>query len=282
MDELLAKLAARSRIVLGAADDFNIIVTGVHYPIGTLMRQGSSIPVNDKACLPSQDPTKRDTPNLFENYQISKSIAVTFGVDNAVFTKLADLGLNLNDSDTVSLAFKQQGAQLLADDDVAGIVKKADCEHAISSRAVWLVRGYIVAQRDFTVKNDKGGDLKFKGVKIANFDINANPGSSSLQITDDGEVGFLQVVSQVKIANTAGLSLAYIKRQAPTTRGKVWVQRDTRDQTHTDQKLLRDLKAIPLNVEPTVEAIDSKKMPTSAQVRYFNVDDESLANTALN
>ena len=53
MDGFLIELAGRASERLGNADDFKIVVTQAYYPIGTLMRAGSTIPIDYTACLAS-------------------------------------------------------------------------------------------------------------------------------------------------------------------------------------------------------------------------------------
>jgi hypothetical protein len=67
----------------------------------------------------------------------------------------------------------------------------------------------------------------------------------------------------------------------PVGTGPVYLQRDVADSSGNAAKLKDLLAAQAFAVVPQVESIESDKMPSIAQVRYFNKSDEALADKAV-
>lgn len=86
--------------------------------------------------------------------------------------------------------------QVLADNDITKILSKPECRMSLSTSSVWLVRGYILGQRNFLLKSENANKVK-ANTKIASFDIDVGSGNTSVSLTDESEKGFLQIVSQV-------------------------------------------------------------------------------------
>lgn len=199
IDDFQKELAIRAQDVMGKADDFKIVVTQASFPIGTLMRVGSTIPIDYTGCLPPSSPPKYSTPSLFPPYNLSKTLAIDFGLDNEAIKKLANFGVIIKDTDQITLSVKGSQLQVLADNDITKILSKSDCRSAIPTSSVWLVRGYVFGQRNFLLKSENANNVKGKIVKIASFNIDIGSGNQSVSITDESEMGFLQIVSQVTL-----------------------------------------------------------------------------------
>lgn len=272
------ELAIRSSKKIGMADDFKIIVTQVAYPIGTLMRAGSTIPIDYSACIPTSTPVAYAAPNLFPSYSLSKALAVDVGLDNNVIKKLLDLGVNVSASDKITFSVKGTSLQTLADTDLKRALNTPGCRDVIKGSSAWLVRGYVEGVRSFSLTNSNKATLKGNIEKIASFNVNGE-NSNQLSLTDDKTVGFLQIVSQVSIVadNTAP------KFEKPTVQnfqGKTFIQQDRLDQSDSGTTLAKVLKAKKLNIM-RVEKLPSSEMPNTAQVRFFNDGDMQAAQDVL-
>jgi hypothetical protein len=281
MDGFLKELASRAGANLGSAEDFKIVVTQAYYPIGTLMRTGSTIPIDYTACLPAGAPPKSPTPSLFPSYELSKALAVDFGLDNEAIKQLADFGVTIKDTDTINLAVRAAKIQTLADNDLLQLLARGDCKGAVPASTAWLVRGYVLGQRTFLLKNEKANIVKGKIEKIASFNVSVGSGDASLNITDDAEVGFLQIVSQVAVAATSLAPATVTKPQVLAATGRVYVQRDRVDSTSKAESVVAALQSAAFGVAGSIERIDSSRMPKAAQVRYFNEGDRPGAERAL-
>jgi hypothetical protein len=199
IDNFQKELAIRAQDVMGQADDFKIVVTQVTFPIGTLMHVGSTRPIDYTVCLPPSAPPKFSAPSLFPTYNLSKTLAIDFGLENEAFTKLADFGVNFKDTDQIALSVKDSQLQVLADNDINTILSKPECRKSISTSSAWLVRGYIFGQRNFLLKSENAKTFKGKIVKIASFNIDIGSGNESVSIADESEKAFLQIVSQINL-----------------------------------------------------------------------------------
>lgn len=282
MDKFVGELATRANSKIGAADDFQIVVAQAYYPIGTLIRAGTTIPIDYTACLPlaADSPEKITAPNLFPVYTLSKSLAVDFGLDNEAIKSLADIGVTVKDKDDVLLTVKTPQIQAMADNPLKRLISRPDCQQSIPATAAWIVRGYILGQRAFTIKNDKSATFKGKIVKIASFNMSGD-GAESLSLTDDSQVGFLQIVSQVTSTPLSRIPVSVTKPTVVSGTGRVYVQRDKQDVSGKAELVVASLRASSFKVENSVELIDTKRMPEVPQVRYFNKEDQPNAETAV-
>lgn len=301
MDALTDQLAVRTRKRLGEAEDFRIIATQAAYPIGTLMRPGSTIPIDYSACLPPAAPPMAKAPSLFPSFALSRETAVDFGLDEAVLKGVAEAGATVSRSNAVKLDFAESAIAALSDSDVGQITRAAACADLLRNRAVWLVRGYVFGRRTFSMDLAQRNQADLKLTRVASFDVKLGNGNSGLAISDADAIGFLQIVSELKPAPAPspsptgaspvppptdpvidrGIALT-APLTAPRQPGRIYVQRDARDESGNAAKVVAALGAADLpTVSGKVEAIASDKVPAIAQVRYFNAADAALAETAL-
>lgn len=277
-DAFQAELAARSAQKIGSADDFKIIVTQVAYPIGTLMRAGSTIPIDYSACIPATAPVAYDAPNLFPAYTLSKALAVDLGLDNDVIKKLADFGVNVSASDKIQFSVKGSSVQTLADTDLNKTLRNPGCREIIKGNTAWLVRGYVEGQRDFSL--EKNGRVTIDGniQKIASFNVNGGK-ESGLSLVDDKSVGFLQIISQVSTVSDS-TSPVFEKPTAQNIPGRTYIQQDRQDTSESGLEISKALKLKQFRVMG-VEKLATSEMPDTAQVRFFNDQDKQAAEEAL-
>ena len=287
VDALSEELARRTQKQLGKADDFQIVVTQANYPIGTLLRQGSTIPIDYSACLPTAAPPVVGAPSLFPSYSLSRETAAAFGLDEAVLKGIAKAGANLSRTNAVKLDFADSSLSTLSDRDIKRIAAVPACAELLAEGPVWLVRGYVFGKRSFHFDRAQANDANLQVSKIASFDVKLADGNSAVVVSDSGPVGFLQIVSALAPAARAdaaqapnAAAIAVVKPVAIQRAGKVYVQRDAGDQSGTDTKVVAALDAANLRVVPKIEVVPTEKMPTVAQVRYFNDGDLELAETA--
>lgn len=299
MDELVAQLAARTRQRLSEAEDFRIIVTQAVYPVGTLMRPGSTIPIDYSACLPAAAPPMVPVPSLFPSYRLTRETGASVGLDEAVLQGIASARLAVDRGNAINLSFAKSALATLSDNDIGQITATPGCAALLRDRAVWLVRGYVFGQRTFSLDLTQKNEGALAVTKVANFDVKLANGGSSVALSDAEPTGFLQIVSELRPApvtppapppdtppvtlpTPTNIAFEVTPIRAPRQPGRIYIQRDTADRSGKAAALLAALDGADLPVvEPRIEAIASDKMPRLAQVRYFNGDDALLAETAL-
>jgi hypothetical protein len=276
MDQFQSDLAERvsEKINPEKQPDFKVIVTQAGYPIGTVMRANSTIPISYTACQPSSTPPLSEASNLFPTYRLTSGLAMDFGLNNDVIKNLADFGVSLKDTDTVLVEVKDSQVQIAADQELQKAATNADCQSILSQQSVWIVRGYILGQRSFSTKNETSKDVHGKITKIGNFDVNFGSGNAEVSITDAKPNGFLQVISAVGGRQT---SLTFTGPTAARGAGKIYVQRDRLDDPADAALLVSSLAQHGFTVARGVEAFDTAKMPKVTQVRYFNGSDKPIA-----
>lgn len=300
MDELQDQLATRAKMRLGNSQDFQVIVTQAEYPVGTLMRQGSTIPVDFRACAPGEQPQRFGAPSLFPSFRLNNEAAAGIGLDNALLTKIADAGIKLSHGSDVTVSFQNTGLSVLSDNDLHALAVSAACSQALAGGTVlWMVRGYVRGQRQFALGATDTAAAHARLIDIGSFEVNPGSGSSDVEVSDKGDVGFLQIISEVS-APAAGQPPPPMREPAsvpdtppakagvvvdrPTVAvrtGRIYIQQDRTDATGRGDAVRAALAGVGSPVVQTIERIDSQKMPDTAQVRYFNVADAALARSAL-
>jgi len=282
MDTFIEALASRASSKIGTGDDFKIVVTQAYYPIGTVMRVSSTIPIEYVACIPPAASHPRSAAvSLFPEYSLTKAVAVDLGLDNEAIKKLVDFGVSVKDNDTITLSIKAPQIETLADNGLKDLISKAECRQSLPDSEVWVVRGYILGQRNFLLKGVNSAVLKGQVQKLGTFNM-SRQGDASLAVTDSEQVGFLQIVSQVRAKPAAASApVAISKPSVANVMGRIYVQQDKLDRSGTGKLVVEALKAAALGVENVIEPVKSSSMPKQAQVRYFNEPDRALANQAL-
>jgi hypothetical protein len=197
MDRLLADIQTRASRNLGQSEDFQITPTGADYPIGTLLRARTTIPIDYEACKPKSDPPAARVPNLFPRYQLSRGVALDFALDPELLKKLASLDVKVNDSDTIEFTVKGAKLQTVSDTDLRRAFARPECAALLRSQETWLVRGYVRGQRTFLLKNVDTKQVQGGLAHFFNFKVDAGPGTRSVDLSDTEETAFLQIVSAV-------------------------------------------------------------------------------------
>lgn len=281
IDAFQKELADRAskKITGEKAKDFQIVVTQTVDPIGTIYRANTSIPISDSACKPQQEPSPREAPGLFPgNYSLSRSLAIELGLDEAVFKGLVTLGANVSNSDTLGLGIKETNRQVLDDESIRALTEQSSCREVLNGKTAWVVRGYISGVRDFSAKGDV--DIKFEGkiTKIGNFKIEPIKDSRTINVKDEKQQSFLQIISEVSVQPQATTIKSISLAPAPAgTTGIVYIQMDKSDASTSGDDLFKELKQSSINIARGIERIQSTQMPKVTQVRYFNDGDKDKA-----
>jgi hypothetical protein len=214
MDRFVAELQSRASQALGNAEDFQVTPTGADFGLGTLLRPGTTIPIDYTACKPSSEPPSARVPNLFPRYQISRGVAVDFALDPAALGKLGELGVKTQDSDTVELTVRGARIQTLSDVELSRIAARPECAELLRGRSAWIVRGYVRGQRSFLLRDVDTTRVTGALAKLFRFSVSAGPGTRSLDLADSEDTAFLQIVSAIGTAPGGALVLRSPAQQA--------------------------------------------------------------------
>jgi hypothetical protein len=281
LDAFQDALAKRAGDRIGRSDDFKVHVTQARVDIGTLLRKGTTIPINDVACLPEKVPRPMKAFSLFPSYSLSKSLAINLGLDDTIISRIADFGIKYGNSGDVNLSVADQSYSTLTDDQLRDLMASKKCLSALPpGTAIWLVRGYIGGKRSFSFANALDTKVSAKVEKVGTFEVNPGSRTESVKITDDSDTDFLQIVSEITRPATSGPA-AISSPKADATLGRVYIQRDQADNSGAAGLVSQALSSQSFSVVRAVESIASDKMPLKAQVRYFNADDRASAERAL-
>jgi hypothetical protein len=274
-----------SKLGLAATEvDFQVRPVGVFvYPIGTLMPEGRTVAKNKSACAPPPDriPSDYNMPNTFNTIAMTGKVAFELGL-NEVISNLANAGVKVGQDDTFELSVTSAKGRFLLDDELDDILKLAACKAYLGGKTMNLVRGYVIGQRSYLLERSRTGSGGAGLTTVGEFKVQGSKGTK-VSLIDEKPIEFLQIVSRVSLpAAGPGLTPTVSVPTAPAGKGKVYVQRDL---VGTDADAIRVQKllgGLSLEVVPKVELVESRKMPKGAQVRYFNKEDEVLADRTAN
>lgn len=281
MDAFVSALAERVKSKFdpqAKETDFNIIPSQASWPIGTVLRPGTTYPVDTTVCL--VNPVEKfDIPNLFPSFTRVTTGALDIGLDNALIKKLVDFGIKVKDKEDINFKVNKPQIQMMDDSTADRLMNNEACRGVLSKRKLWLVRGYIIGQRTFSFARGGEGDSSTHGKieKVASFTIDFSD-SSSVKIIDDDSISFLQIVSEVNLQPSEP---RFAKLSIPVGAGKVYVQRDKQDTTDTAERVVEAMYAANIPVIQRIEGIDSSRAPKFAQVRYFNDGDKAASEKVL-
>lgn len=278
------------------------------FPVGTVMIPGRSIGLNRSACAPPNQPGDYEMPSLFNGVSMKGSAAVQLGLDPIGIARLASAGVKAGQNDVFMLSVDGPRGEFLLDDELADLLKQPGCASYLQGKTVNIVRGFIIGKRSYELGRSRSGGGGIGVSKVGNLNVDLSS-DNRISLVDQAPVKFLQIVSSVTIPAAApppppppppppggeptpppppppppthAALTAYISAPiAPSGPGQVYIQRDTADTSDHAAQVKALLSGQAFKVVPQVDAIDSAKMPTTAQVRYFNRNDEGLANRAV-
>lgn len=277
-DQLQNDLAKRTQDRLGYADDFQVVVSDINFPIGTLIRVGGSIPVDYSACQPAITPVAFGAPSLFPSYTLSKGVAVDAGLDKGVISKLIELGVIISATDKIKFSVKDTSITTLADTDLKKTVSKPGCREILKETPALIVRGYVEGQRDFSLVDTNTAKFNASVEKIGKFSVSGGK-DSTLSLTDDKKERFLQIISQIRISEDNTVP-KYEKPSELNGVGKIYIQQDKEDKSASGKEILTQLKIKGFHTQG-VEKMTSTLMPEVTKVRIFHSSDTQTGQTVL-
>lgn len=272
-------LQDRVQSKFGGSDNFQVYVTDGGYPIGTIMREGTTVGINRKACAPAIEAGVYKMPSMFNSIMMNGKAAFELGLDAAV-TQLARFGVKVGQEDTFNLSVAEAAGRFLLDDELTELIAQPACTAYLRGKSLLLVRGYVTGRRNYLLQRARnaGGDIGL--TKVGDLKVEAS-GNSGISLKDEAPSDFLQIVSKVSLP-ASGTAVATISEPTtPTGLGRVYVQRDVADASGQANAVKTGLAGQAFNVVPQVEAIESTKVPDAAQVRYFNKSDAAAADKAV-
>lgn len=313
-DKLQADLKKRAREKIGDAPDYSIVVSDVSYPIGTLLRMNQFIPKSTCNIAAGKTPVAADAPSMFPGYRLSKSVALSLGLDSAVLSKVAELGASLKDDDVLSYQVNNTKVSVIFDDSLKELLATPECLQAIGDQKLRMVRGHITGKRDFSLSSALAANFKAGVTQVGKVEISGSNGTG-ITMKDTEPTAFLLVMTDVEpsaqspgVIKTSATKIWTVKPidaslPTPITQpgatlppsktlpappppppqsvdaSLIYVQQDKADKTNT-QALLKALKKT-FKVAGSVEKLDSAKMPSRAQVRYFSEKDRAKAEAVV-
>ncbi|MBN3858490.1 hypothetical protein G3N59_34390 [Paraburkholderia sp. Ac-20340] len=276
----------------GTSDSKNFVISptpGGAYPIGTLLPYGRTVEIFDECSI--NQPPLYNADNLNVTYTLTRGVALDAGLSQAI-GPLASAGISIADNSSVSLGLADAKIQQLSYAQLSNLLSQPACRTKISGQNLLIVRGYVQAKRVFSTKAQKSIEAKADITKIANFDAKFDDGTQTLTVNDSAPASFLQITSVVFIpAPTVGttpsqisLSTVLVNPTAtsidPQQKGLVYIQIDRNDSPSNGDKV-KQLLSGKFTVAKDIERIQSAKMPTTPQVRYFNAADKADADAAV-
>jgi hypothetical protein len=287
-DRVQALLRDRVSTKFKTGDDFQVLVTDVEYPIGTLMAEGRTVALTDTACAPGFDVHSYGLPNMFNSIRMTGKAAFDLGLDSAATQGMVRFGVKAGQDDVFNLSVSNAPGKFLLDDKLQQLLDQPDCAKFVQGRTLLLVRGYVIGKRNYLLQRARSGGADVGIAHVGSLKVDASR-SNEVSLADEGPVEFLQIISKIALGPSAppppppppppepfpGPTNAV----APTT-GPVYMQRDVAD-TSGNAARIRDLLSGQSFAVPGIEAIAHDKMPSIAQVRYFNKSDEGLADKAV-
>lgn len=282
VDQFYQEIANRVRLRTGAdkVPDIIVIPSEAVWPIGTVLRPGTTFPADATACVvPSDKVLNVSIPSIFPEYSNSYNKSADLGIDNELIKKLIDAGVKLSDKDEVNLKVSNTSFEIIDDTTYSALTSASACKTVLSGRELWIVRGYVIGKRTFLFSSNVEKNIKGKVEKIGSFNIDFGSGNSSLKVTDDQPEKFVQIISAVKVEQ--GIAKTSLP-STPSGTGRIYIQKDRQDTSSASQNVLNNLRAASFKVQGSIESIDSSKMPRIAQVRFFNESDRELAIKAAN
>lgn len=278
--------------------------TDAEVPVGTLFMPGRSLSVDDESCVPQPAPRAYAAASTFPQYKASSGLAAQVGLNEGVLAALADAGATIDRGKAVTIAFEDVTRTYLNDQALKQVLQRPACQAALADGPVSMIRGYFAGRRAFEVTTTNTGGLR-AGLKIAKFDVSRSQGTASARLSDTVNHGFLQLYTEVHaspvasataaatpaageivvpdkgLKMNAGIAIRLTPPAQIASSGHVYVQRDAGDASGRADRLVAALRGAGFPVAAKVEMVPSDRMPTKAQVRYFNIADRDTAERAL-
>jgi len=170
----------------------------VIWDVGSIVDSGRTTDnlVDDEACKITQ-PTPKPFNALNGSYSFSNDVQFNAGLDKAIGS-LAKAGASFDNGSTIKLSLESAQVQLLSKDALAKLMASPTCGAHASSGPQFLVRGYVLAKRDYelTSKTKLGANVGVQ--QIANFNASWQPGDTTLSLVDKQPMELVVILSEFK------------------------------------------------------------------------------------
>lgn len=267
--------------------DFDVEVYNGGPVIGSLLEDDKTNLVNSSACRPKGD-LQATAINVFSSYDISGNLAAQLGLPIPHFP----VGGTASRENTYSYSFEDAQMTLLPSDELEELLATPSCSKRVArlhDRA-WIVRGLISAKRTYSFmrKNSAGVTLGNAAAGGGFTDTN----SIREYGTDDTARVYFMILMPVRryvpreraapIARSSGAAATAENFCAEPFGSKIYIQKDKADTTGGSsavRQALSDTKTF--NVVQQIQAIESDRMPSTSQVRYFTPSDRAAATCVV-
>lgn len=279
------ELVERARSIIGISNDFDIRVTDVAAPVGTLFRPGTSIQIDVSKCT-MLTPNKSDLPSLYPAYSLDRSLGVNLGLNEGVLGQLSQFGVRIRSGRNLGFRVDDPTIRHLTDTDMQALLGNNSCASVIPESGAMLVRGYVSGKRIFSIVTSRNGELNAGQKVIGNLTFTATS-NNSIQAADNNPRDFIQILAFVRPQNRDNkgreqLALLSVADAIPQSeQGTIYIQKDSRDTSSMPAQLKQSFANKGFSVASGVEAISPEIMPSVSQVRYFNESDLEIANSIL-
>jgi hypothetical protein len=316
-DDLQAKLRDRVFQEYGGAaagSDFQAIVATPDSSIGTLIRAGGSLPADSSDCIPTPLPKPVPHGGLFPEYNLSSSTAISANLGPNAVQALSSSDLNLGSSSTLTYKIDDPQIQIIADNTVEGLTRTGNCHDYIQAHpGLRFIRGMVTGKITYIVHSDHPASAKAQLLKdFGKISVADDPGNSTLSISDAESQPIVDLLTIFPAAVTtaaaatmetmamnhalnhhnyqSGGNAAFSppatspdRAPASVAGPRVYVQADVLEPAASSASVVQQLAAAwpSAMIIPRVERVPSARMPTVAQVRFFNDGDQALAQNCL-
>lgn len=170
----------------------------VIWDVGSIVDSGRTTDnlVDDEACKIAQ-PTPKPFNALNGSYSFSNDVQFNAGLDKAIGS-LAKAGASFDNGSTIKLSLESAQVQLLSKDALAKLMASPSCGGHASSGPQFLVRGYVLAKRDYelTSKTKLGANVGVQ--QVANFNASWQAGDTTLSLVDKQPMELVVILSEFK------------------------------------------------------------------------------------
>jgi len=261
------------------------------WPVGTIILPGRSINnlQDDEAC-------KTDQPHPVAlgispgEYKVDKNATLSFGLDKAI-QWLTNFAPGIDRTSTFDVSLSDLQIEMLSNAKLDKLLAAPQCAARDSSRPQLIIRGYILAKRNYLIQLTAKATLKADVKKVVNFDASYSPADYMLKLSDPDPYALLMIVSQApgstigKLGATASSLQAISNETVLSAAGSntIYLQVDEKDVADAGQGLREALAKSSyvmnnrINVEKNIERLPSSKMPNSVTVKYFTKEDRDAA-----
>lgn len=242
------------------------------------------------------------------SYSYTNDATFNAGLDKAIGA-VASAGANFHRGSTIKLSLDSSQLQLLSKDQLKKLLSNPDCGGHQYDGPQFLVRGYILAKRDYEISSTTKIGAKADIKSAANFDVSWQPGDTTISVVDKQPMQLVMILSvlepQVLLQPSGGrpsgssplppsesappsVNLSAINSQvyakAKRYPGRIYLQIDEADDLEAGYKLIYELGESKyllehhVPIEHVIDRLPSRKMPIAVTVKYFDKANHQTAD----